>query len=589
MSLHTTSAPLAASATRLTVDGSDRGGTDRSASPGLFAGLLQEQKLTAQPISQALPKGAGATAPAQGFRPTLTPPPAATTAPAARSGDAGAAEARRTERATVEAHADSHRSADARTEAHRAQARRTAAADAQRQLQGARAAAGAARSTAAQTDLAASDDVGAAKDAANRARDKAGKDADHQVAANARHEGSGSPVDPPVSSAPGSESSRQGDAAGDAGSTSGQGAGDNNGNGSSSGNGNGNDHGSRAELAGVDAGATQGGAASAAGRMSTDRDVTGDAGPAPALTAATRGGAAHAGSAAAVSRSTSAALDTSSDAATLASNNASTAAALRGDGGGAAAGVSPHGSGAEAQRVATAHADSASSSMGGGDVASSFASALAGATAAAGQPVAAASQGAAGVTAQVPVPVDTPEFGATVMLQVGRFAAGGIEQATLNLNPAELGPIQIQITLDGRQASVDFGAAHGHTRDLLQAALSELAAALQGDGLTLAAARVADLPPTQVDRSGASPWSSPGAESQGSATSAGADAGQGGRANDGQPDSPGNRQGGAQVPGSTPMGGERTQRLSGLGWGQPDASAGAPHAGGPRLGLDLYA
>lgn len=587
MSLHTTSAPLAASATRLAVDSADRGGSDRGASPGVFAGLLQEQKLTAQPNSQALLTSAGAVVPAQGFRPTLAPPPMATAAQAARLNDAGAAEARRTERATVEAHADSHRSADARTEAHRAQARRTAAADAQRQLQGARAAAGPHRS--ARTDLAASDDVGATKGAAHRAGDKAGKDADHQVAANARHEGSGSPVDPPVSSAPGSESSRQGDAAGDAGSTSGQGAGDNNGNGSSKGNGDGNDHGSRAELAGVDAGATQGGAASAAGRMSTDRDVTGDAGPAPAFTAATRGGAAHAGSAAAVARSTSAAIDTSSDAATLASNNASTAAALRGDGGGGvAAGVSPHGSGTEARRVASAGAETISSSTGGGDAASSFASALAGATAAAGQSAAATPQSAAGVTAQVPVPVDAPEFGATVMMQVGRFAAGGIEQATLNLNPAELGPIQIHITLDGRQASVDFGAAHGHTRDLLQAAMSDLAAALQGDGLTLAAARVADLP-TQVDRSGASPWSSPAAESQGSATAAGADAGQGGRANGGQPDNPGNRQGGAQVPGSTPMGGERTQRLTGLGWGQPDAPAGGPHAGASRLGLDLYA
>jgi flagellar hook-length control protein FliK len=61
----------------------------------------------------------------------------------------------------------------------------------------------------------------------------------------------------------------------------------------------------------------------------------------------------------------------------------------------------------------------------------------------------------------------------------------GIEHAQLKLNPAEMGPIEVRISLDGTQAQVDFSAAHAATRQALQDAVPALASALRENGLTL--------------------------------------------------------------------------------------------------------
>ena len=53
------------------------------------------------------------------------------------------------------------------------------------------------------------------------------------------------------------------------------------------------------------------------------------------------------------------------------------------------------------------------------------------------------------------------------------------------LNPADMGPVSVQITLDGNQARVDFGADVASTRHAIEAGLPELAAALRDAGLTL--------------------------------------------------------------------------------------------------------
>lgn len=75
-----------------------------------------------------------------------------------------------------------------------------------------------------------------------------------------------------------------------------------------------------------------------------------------------------------------------------------------------------------------------------------------------------------------------PELGARVSL----MAVGGVQQAELQLNPADMGPVSVQIVVDGAQAQVSFHAAQAETRQALQQSLPDLAAALQGQGLTLA-------------------------------------------------------------------------------------------------------
>ena len=83
-------------------------------------------------------------------------------------------------------------------------------------------------------------------------------------------------------------------------------------------------------------------------------------------------------------------------------------------------------------------------------------------------------------------PIDSPDFAAALGVQVSVLAKGGVQQAELHLNPAELGPVSIHISLDGSAARVDFGADVATTRQAIERGLPELASALQDAGFTLA-------------------------------------------------------------------------------------------------------
>ena len=565
MSLLTHTASLAA-ALRPAADSTERSGT--AGPPGVFAGLLQERNQTAQRQDNPVPTGTGRVAsPEQGFRPTLAKPPAPATAPptAVRRAEARVAEQRGTESRQADsravashaadrgneargkaARADARHVAEARTEANRAQARRAAAADTQRRQHSAGGVSGHNQSGDAPSDTGSSDHVGASHDTDAELGDGTGATTPAVA------------VDPaaPVATVTAGAACAADTGAATAATLPGPG--------------------NTAPGGDAEAGATS---ASAAATASVD-----------GLELATpqRLLAGHDGAGAPASASTSA-TDGRPGAASRSADRV-TEAALRPGGDSAAAHTLPRGPAADATHELARPSDPSAQPGGAlADAATSFASALVGATASAAQPTTLAPESPANVTAQVHVPVESPGFGSAVMLQVGRLAADGTQQATLNLNPAELGPIQIHIALDGQQASVDFGAAHGRTRELLEAALHDLAAALQADGLNLAQTHVGEMAPAPVERTGAMAWNTPGADSPGSGASARADAGPGGHAGGGQSAGQGGSPGGAYTPGTTAMGGERSQRLAGLGWAQPGSTAGATPAGGARVGLDLYA
>lgn len=96
------------------------------------------------------------------------------------------------------------------------------------------------------------------------------------------------------------------------------------------------------------------------------------------------------------------------------------------------------------------------------------------------------------VQVSLDTPVNRPEFRDELAAQVSSFAHDGIQEAVLNLNPAEMGPITVQIVLDGTQATVDFQALQPATRELIEASLPALASALHGEGLTLSGGSVGD-------------------------------------------------------------------------------------------------
>jgi len=92
--------------------------------------------------------------------------------------------------------------------------------------------------------------------------------------------------------------------------------------------------------------------------------------------------------------------------------------------------------------------------------------------------------------ASVPAAIDDPAFGGALSHQVALWVRDGVQQARLHLHPAELGPVAVQIALDGQTARVDFTAPVAATRDSIEQSLPALAAALRESGFTLAGAGV---------------------------------------------------------------------------------------------------
>ncbi len=86
------------------------------------------------------------------------------------------------------------------------------------------------------------------------------------------------------------------------------------------------------------------------------------------------------------------------------------------------------------------------------------------------------------------------EFAPALGASLSVLVRDGIEHAQLKLNPAEAGPIEVRIRLDGSQVQVDFSAAQANTRQALQDAVPALAGALRESGLTLTGGGVFDQP-----------------------------------------------------------------------------------------------
>ncbi len=109
----------------------------------------------------------------------------------------------------------------------------------------------------------------------------------------------------------------------------------------------------------------------------------------------------------------------------------------------------------------------------------------------------AATPSSAPFPAELAVPLGAPEFAPALGSQLSVLVRDGIEHARLKLNPAEMGPIDVRISVDGQQAQVDFSAAHAGTRQILQDAVPALASALRESGLTLTGGGVFDQPREQ--------------------------------------------------------------------------------------------
>jgi flagellar hook-length control protein FliK len=104
--------------------------------------------------------------------------------------------------------------------------------------------------------------------------------------------------------------------------------------------------------------------------------------------------------------------------------------------------------------------------------------------------------------AQLAAPLTSPEFPPALGAQVSLFARNGVERATIEINPPEMGPISVQIALDGSGARIDFLADVAATRQVIEAALPSLASSLREAGLTLTGGGVFQQPQSSAHFAG---------------------------------------------------------------------------------------
>ncbi|MEO8058929.1 MAG: flagellar hook-length control protein FliK [Burkholderiales bacterium] len=96
-----------------------------------------------------------------------------------------------------------------------------------------------------------------------------------------------------------------------------------------------------------------------------------------------------------------------------------------------------------------------------------------------------ARESTAPLAVNLPTPLASADFAQALGVQMSVLATDGVQHAELHLNPAEMGPVSVQIVIDGTRAQVDFGADLAATRQAIEAGLPQLAGALSDAGFTL--------------------------------------------------------------------------------------------------------
>lgn len=97
----------------------------------------------------------------------------------------------------------------------------------------------------------------------------------------------------------------------------------------------------------------------------------------------------------------------------------------------------------------------------------------------------------------VPVPVQHEGWSDALASRVAWQVGQNIQHAEIHLNPPNLGPLDVKISLQHDQASVQFSTHHALVRDALHDAIPRLREMLSQQGLNLADANVSQQSPNQ--------------------------------------------------------------------------------------------
>jgi flagellar hook-length control protein FliK len=86
---------------------------------------------------------------------------------------------------------------------------------------------------------------------------------------------------------------------------------------------------------------------------------------------------------------------------------------------------------------------------------------------------------------EVAAPVGSREFGTEMGSRLVWMATNNHQVAELRLDPPQLGPVEVRLSIANDQASLSFASPHAAVRDAIQASLPRLQDMLQGLGITL--------------------------------------------------------------------------------------------------------
>jgi len=96
------------------------------------------------------------------------------------------------------------------------------------------------------------------------------------------------------------------------------------------------------------------------------------------------------------------------------------------------------------------------------------------------------------VSASVQAPVNSPEWGQAMSQRIMWLANRGISAAELQLNPRDLGPVDVRINVTGEQTTVQFTSPNAAVREALESSVVRLREMMESSGLDLADVNVSD-------------------------------------------------------------------------------------------------
>ena len=96
------------------------------------------------------------------------------------------------------------------------------------------------------------------------------------------------------------------------------------------------------------------------------------------------------------------------------------------------------------------------------------------------------------MSGHIATPFGKPEWGEALGKQVLMMVNQNVRSAEIRMNPANLGPIEIQIDMQDEQVNVAFSSRHAVVREAMEQAMPRLREMLDANGLSLAESSVSD-------------------------------------------------------------------------------------------------